>query len=414
MKVLHANKFYYLQGGTERYFLETMELLEKSKVECVPFAMKHEKNLPSPFSSFFVSHVDFSKLSFSLNGFKALARMFYSFEAKEKVEKLVIKEKPDIVHLHNIYHQISPSILGVFRRYHLPVVMTVHDHKLYCPNYLLFTHGKYCTACRKRKYYQAVKKKCLKNSYLASSFAAAEMSFHKLFRFYEKGVDQFIAPSVFVKEMMLSFGFKEEKITVLPHYVDFRKYPYSFTYDSQNPYIIFWGRHREEKGLKYLLQAVKNLPRIRLIVCGEGPEDEELKSWVKLNRLKNVIFVGFVTDTELSRLVRDAEFVVVPSVFPENFGLVIIEAFAYGKPVITAKRGAPKEIVDDGLNGYLCEAQNSVDLADKILKLWNQKDLILEMGKNARNKVEKVYAPRLHVEKLMNIYQKNIKLKKHF
>lgn len=407
MKVIHANKFHYLQGGTERYYLDTMELLEKEGVDCIPFAMEHEKNLESKYSNYFVSNVDFSKVRFDKEGLRVLGRMLYSFEAKEKIGKLVEDEKPDLVHVHNIYHQISPSILHELKRRKIPVVMTVHDYKIISPDYLLFTEypkPRYTQDCKKYRYYNAIRTKSIKNSYSASALAAFEMYFHKMLQIYERNVDLFIAPSQFVKDTLIEWGQDGSKIEVLHHYVKYDDYPYSFMYNSQDPYIIYWGRHSSEKGPEYLVAAMEKLPHIKLKMAGTGPQHEYLKQLAQDKGLKNIEFLGFVPDDELSHLARDAQFTVVPSVFPETFGLVITEAFAFGKPVIGPRRGAPIELIEDDKNGYLFDAQNVSDLAKKIDQLWNQKEKIHAMGKYARSQAEKKFAPKKHVEALIDMY----------
>ncbi len=407
MKILHANKFHYLQGGTERYYLDTMELLTKEGAHCIPFAMQHEKNFETPYSKYFISNVDFSKVRFDKEGMRVIGRMLYSFEARKNIGQLIQDEKPDIAHIHNIYHQISPSILHELKKRKIPVVMTVHDYKIISPDYLLFTEypkPRYTQDCKKYRYYNAIKTKSIKNSYSASALAAFEMYFHKAMQIYERNVDVFIAPSQFVKDTLIEWGQDGSKIEVLHHYVKHDEYPYSFMYDSQDPYIIFWGRHSAEKGPEYLVEAMERIPHVKLKMAGKGPQHEYLKRLAKDKGLKNIEFLGFVPDDELSHLARDAQFVVVPSVFPETFGLVITEAFAFGKPVIGPKRGAPTELIEEGKNGYLFEAQNVSDLAMKIDSLWNKKEEIHRMGKYARSCAEKKFDPKVHATKLKKIY----------
>lgn len=385
-----------------------MELLERDGVHCIPFAMQHEKNLETPYSKHFVSNVDFSKVRFDKEGLRVIGRMLYSFEAKKKIGQLVEEVEPDLVHIHNIYHQISPSILHELKRRKIPVIATVHDYKIISPDYLLFTEWpkpRYTQDCKKYKYYNAIKTKSIKNSYSASALAAFEMYFHKAMQIYERNVDLFIAPSQFVKDTLIEWGQDGSKIEVLHHYVKHDEYPYSYTYDSQDPYIIYWGRHSSEKGPEYLVSAMEKLPHVKLKMAGIGPQHEELKQLTQDKGLKNIEFLGFVPDDELSHLAREAQFVVVPSVFPETFGLVITEAFAYGKPVIGPKRGAPMELIQDGKNGYMFEAQNVSDLAQKIDMLWNKKDQVEAMAKTARSHAEKRFDPKLHIQKLKDMYE---------
>jgi len=409
MKVLHANKYFFVKGGADRYFLETMDNLTEAGIECVPFSMKHERNQESKFESYFVSNADFSKLKFSVEGFQIASRMFYSSEAKKNVEKLIADEKPDLAHVHNIYHQLSPSILVAFKKAKLPVVMTVEDYKLVCPNYLLYTQDRFCEACKKRKYYQAIHYKCLKDSYMASTLAAFEMWFHKMMGYYERLIDVYITPSKFVKDTLVAWGYPESKITVLPHFGNYDSFPYSFTYNSQDPYIVFSGRLAPEKGVKYLVEALKSMPEVKLKICGEGPEEKALRKTVKDYRMRNVEFMGYLGQQDLSRVIRDGQFVVVPSTFAEPFGLVTTEAFAYGKPVIGARRGGIPEIIEEGKTGFIFETQNVKDLTEKIKKLWNKPELIMDMGKAARRTVEEEYEPGKHIAALKEIYERAMK-----
>jgi len=179
MKILLINKFFYKKGGADVYFLNLGRLLEQAGHEVAYFSMRHPNNLKTEWSKYFVSRVDFTERQGWTRELGKAGRFFYSFEAKRNLKKLLQDFEPDVVHLHNIYHQLSSSVLDVLKNHSARKVMTLHDYKLICPNYKLFTQGALCERCYRKKYYKAVLHKCLQNSALASLLAAVEMYWTK-------------------------------------------------------------------------------------------------------------------------------------------------------------------------------------------------------------------------------------------
>lgn len=198
MKILNCNKFYHVRGGADTYFLELNRLLTENGHKVIPFTMKDEKNLYSEFEDFFVKHIQFpsdgkislkSLIHLLKNGFKGI----YSLEAQDKVKTLVKKFKPDLAHIHNIRYQITPSILPALKKFNLPIVMTVNDYKLVCPNHALFDGKRTCQDCENSKYHKVIFKKCFKGSYLYSFLVYLEMYLNKLLKIYEnKGIKEYV------------------------------------------------------------------------------------------------------------------------------------------------------------------------------------------------------------------------------
>lgn len=400
MKVLQINKFFYRKGGAEVYFFDLSNLLEEHGHEIIPFSMDSKSTFETGYSDFFVSEIDISRPSLSWKGIKSIGRIMYSFEAKKSLEELIKKTKPDICHIHNIYHHISPSIFAVLKKYNIPVVMTIHDYKLICPNYSLFNKDHVCEKCFVHKYYQPVFQRCIKNSSLAGFINFLEMSFHKAMKFYEKGVDVFISPSEFVKNKMVEWKQDENKFKVIPHFINTTDVDADFTNDG---YIAYVGRISPEKGIQILVDAMKQvIPEIKLKVLGNGPIRESLQ--VQSKDL-NVEFLGFKNKDDLKKIISKAKFVVVPSVLYEVFGLSIIEAFAMGKPVIGANIGAIPELVKDNQTGLLFEPGNAKELALKIDSLYNNDSWVVEMGENARGLVEDKLNADLHYQKMVEVYE---------
>lgn len=405
MKVLQVNKFFWLKGGSERYFFDLTKLLENRGHEVIPFSMKDEPNVKSKYNEYFINHIDFSRRENFFRELQKASHTIYSFEAKNKLEKLIQKTKPDIAHLHNIAHQISPSILSVLKKYKIPVVQTLHDYKLICPNYKLFTQGAICERCKRHRYYQAVLHKCMKNSFWASKIACGEMYIHKLFKLYEKNIDLFIAPSNFLKDKLIEWGQDPKKLVHLPHFMNYTGHEPSF---ESSDYIIYFGRLSKEKGVDVLIKAMQAVnPKVKLKIVGTGPEEKGYKLLITNYKLQNRIeFVGYKSGKDLQDIIRSSMFVILPSVWYENLPMSILESFALGKAVVGSNRGGIPELVKDKKTGLLFELGNEKDLTEKINWLVSQPDKIVDLGKNARKLIEEKFSPEEHYKRILEIYNR--------
>jgi glycosyltransferase involved in cell wall biosynthesis len=400
MKILQINKFFFLKGGAERYFFELSGLLSSRGHKIIPFSMRDPANVSSPYENYFVSNVVLDGSGSILQRIRAVARVIYSFEARRKLEMLIRDEKPDIAHLHNIAHQISPSIIGLLKKHGIPVVQTLHDYKLVCPAYLMIARGRLCDACVAGKYYNVLLRRCAHNSLLASSVACAEMYVHRLAGTFSK-VDAFLCPSEFIMEVMRRSGIETQKLFHLPHFIDLSLYEPSY---KGTEYFIYAGRLSEEKGLNILLEAKRRVKGSKLLVAGEGELREKLE--VGISKESDVSFMGFLPRGRLAEVWRDAAFTVVPSVCYENFPYAILESFAFGKPVVATRIGGMPELVRDGENGFLVEPGNIEQLAEKIAYLTSRPEEVVRMGRLARRIAEEKYSSDRHYESIMNLYER--------
>ncbi len=405
MKILMIDKFYFVKGGAERYFFELSDILRANGHEVIPFSMKHEENFDTEYEKYFVNNIEYNLdgvFRKAASSFKIFGRMVYSTEAKRKIEKLINATKPDIAHLHMIDHQISPSILDVFDKYGIPVLQTVHQYKLVCPNYRLYNMYKkeICEKCLNGHYFHPVLEKCHKDSRLAGLMIGLEMTIHKRLKIYDK-IDLFHVPSFFMGEKLKQAGVDGGKIKHLFYTINLDNYPANF---SSEDYIIYYGRLAKEKGILTLLQAMTEVKSIDLLVVGDGPQREELESFVREHHLENVKFLGVKGGKELNSLVANSKFVVIPSEWYDNSPLVIYESCSMGKPVIGAKMGGIPELIDDNKTGLLFEAGDSKELAEKMNYLLASPKLIVEFGKQARKKAEREFSPQVHYQKMLEIY----------
>jgi glycosyltransferase involved in cell wall biosynthesis len=402
MKIILANKYYFLNRGAERYLLDLEHQLRCHQHEVIPFAMKHPSNLPTPYAKYFVSQVETARTRFDWPGLKTLGRMFFSFEAQKKISALARRVQPDMVHLQNIYYQLSPSILLTLRELGMPTVMTVHDFHFLSPQYNRWSRHR-VEDLSALGILPAALTRFHKNSFFASLAAAAVYHLHERMGLYHL-VDRFAVSTNFMKGEMVKKGFAAERIQVLPFGLAAKKITPAVGWD--HGFVLFVGQLAEEKGVWPLLKAAKELPKIKFKFVGRGGEEEKLKRAAAA--LSNVEFIGFVQNEQLWNLYRGARCLVVPSLWPEVFGLVALEAMAAGKPVIASNIGGLPEVVLDRVSGLLTRPGSVFDLVEAIDRLFTDDRLTREMGLAGRERVIKEFSEEKHYEGLMKIYQSAI------
>lgn len=410
LNILQVNKFFYIKDGTSRYFINLSDLLNEKGHHVIPFSMKDYKNKRSIFSKYFVNNISFVDNNIS-NPFKIILRMFYSFESRSKIRLLVKSHRVDIAHIHTIYHHISPSILPELKKNNIPIIVNVGDYHLVSPCYNLFHNGKICEVTKPNKYYQSLFHKCVKNSYLASFAEVTEKYINSIFKWDRKFVNLFIVPTEFVKNKLIEYKIEENKIKVLPYYIDYIKYKPNY---HPGKYILFFGGLYEYKGLFFLLKLMKLLPNIPCLIAGEGSLKNKLRDILLKEDIRNVKILGYQDERKLIDLISNSKFTIMPSLWYEGFGLVILEANACGKPVIASNIGGISEVVKNNINGLLFNPNSIPDCINKIQTLWNDSKLTEKLGRSARIFVKTEFGPDKHYKKLMDIYKQVIDQNKFY
>jgi glycosyltransferase involved in cell wall biosynthesis len=405
MKILLVNNFFYNRGGDCTYMFSLKKLLEEKGHKVMVFSMDHPRNFHSEYSDYFVSYINYDEEVKNVNlssGINVLKRTVYSREAKKKIEGLLKHDKPDIVHLQNIHHHITPSVFYPIKKYKIPLVWTLHDYTVICPNTSFLSHGRVCEKCKKRKYYWSPIVKCKKNSLVASTMAAIETTLHRIMG-VNKLVDAFITPSEFLRNKLIEYGFNKERIVCVNNFsnVDLMN-------KRNNPgdYYLYVGRITEEKGIKTLIDAAIAASIGRLKIVGEGPLKESMISYVDVNNGRNIEFLGQKSHDEVMELIRGSTFVVVPSEWYENYPFAVLEAFSCGKPVIGSRIGGIPELIKDTERGLIFETGDSTDLIATIKYLLNNPDIIAEMGRNAEEYLRQELNGERHYKEIIRIYKK--------
>ena len=402
MKILLVNKFFFRKGGADVYNLDLGKLLESKGHEVAYFSMQHLENKKSKWDKYFVSAVDLRKRQGIVVDAKTAGRFIYNLEAKKKLTQLLKDFNPDVIHFNNIYHQLSTSVLDAAAKHPAAKVMTLHDYKLICPNYKLFTEGRVCERCYRHKYYQAIVHRCLQDSCPASALAAMEMYFAKARQIYENVVDCFVSPSQFLAQKTRDWNVKFKRMETLANFVDLAEFKPNY---EPGEYYLYFGRLSEEKGLSDLLRVFGEQGGRRLKIAGTGPLEQSLKETIGAQGLANIQLLGYQEPNELRSIIAKSRAVIVPTLMHDNYPYSVIEAQAMGKAVIASRMGGIPEMVKPGMNGYLYEPRNPNDLAARVEDAEKNINELSELGKAGRARGEKENIASGHYEKLMNIYQ---------
>jgi glycosyltransferase involved in cell wall biosynthesis len=395
MKVLVLHNRYQLAGGEDGVVQAEKQLLE---------ANNHQVCL---------LEVNNQGITTAWDKVTAAVSAIYSHSAKQQVSEQISNFRPDIVHVHNFFPLLSPSIYDACREHQLPVVQTLHNYRLACPKAMPFRDGKVCEDCIGELIpWQGVIHSCYRNSRLESSVVAAMLTWHRLRCTWLERVDAYIVFTQFQKEKMLQAGLPEEKIYIKPNFV----FPSSSSNENQqrSNYLLFIGRLSQEKGASVLIDAyIENNLSIPLKIVGDGPLRESLQQKVLNTKAEKFIeFLGFQDKQIVFSLMQKAQFLIFPSIWYEGFPLTLAEAFACGLPVVVSKLGGMAEIVEDGVTGLHFEAENTVDLATKIEWAMTHPEVINAMGRNARSTYENKYSPKTNYQQLIEIYQQVRRQKK--
>ena len=308
--------------------------------------------------------------------------------------ELICRFQPDVIHAHNTFPLISPSLYWAAERAGVPVVQTLHNFRLMCLNGLFLREGKVCEDCMGQVPWRGVARACYRGSRTASAALAGMLTLHRGLGTYQNKVARYIALNEFCRDKFIEGGLAAECVVVKPNFSDFAASPQAALRSG----LLFVGRLSAEKGVATLAEAMALSPEAQLRVAGDGPEAALLDGMVGVARLGSLS--GEAVRNEMSHAMT----LVVPSICYENFPRTIVEAFACGLPVIASRIGALAGLVRDGETGLLFEPGNARDLADKMAWALTHPEQMAAMGRAARAQYEAEFSAEVNYRRLIEIY----------
>ena len=327
----------------------------------------------------------------------------YSLSSRKKIRALLEKQIPDVVHIHNLFPLISPSILSVCYRMRIPVVMTVHNYRLICPSGLFLRDNEICEKCSGGREYWCLIHNC-ENDILKSLGYCLRNAVARILKFYKKNVSIYAALTEFQRRKLIAEGFPSERIAVAPNMAEPEGIEPSF---SSGKYVGYIGRISPEKGINLLLSAARSCLEIPFKAAGNYDLMPDLPSQAP----SNFEFIGYLTGKGSSDFYERSRIIVLCSTWYEGFPMVLVEAMLHGKPIICPRIGCMPEIVEEGISGLLFESGDYKDLASKIRYLWERSDLCQKMGIYGREKAIKEYSAEKYYERLISLYHKSLEFR---
>ncbi|HEY1660168.1 MAG TPA: glycosyltransferase family 4 protein [Candidatus Sulfotelmatobacter sp.] len=400
MRILFCNKYNYPFSGTEAYIFEVMELLRSNGHEVALFSMADPRGKPSPYDQYLPEPVDFKQPARWWHRATLAAHAIYSPEARRKIRAMIADFRPDIAHVRNVYHHLSPSILWELKAQNVPIIYHLNDFKALCPSYNLVSRGEACEACKGGAFWHALKEQCYPGR-AAQLMLVLEAYVHSLLGSYRKCVDCFLAPSRFVRDKFIEHGWDGTKFEILPHFQPIKDV---IQRDPNHATILYFGRLSPEKGLHDLLHAMRRLPHLDLAIAGDGPQRIEIEQLSVSLGLQNVFFLGQLRGPELDHAIAQSRFTVLPSHAYETLGKTILESYAWGRAVVASDLGSRRELVHPGVTGLLYKPGDITALTAALELLGRHSDLADRMGNSGRELVRHHHTPQAHYEILLALY----------
>lgn len=389
MKIVLVHNFYRQAGGEDVVFQSEKRLLERAGHTVIPYVR---------------SNMELSDATL-VDRIGIASQMVWSHKTRRDFAAILDAECPDLVHVHNTFMVISPSIYGACSERHIPVVKTLHNFRLLCPASSFFRNGVVCEECVNHSLIRSVLHGCYRNSRKASAAIALTLATHRALRTWESSVTRYIALTHFAKEKFVNAGFPAERFVIKPNFAD----PDPGEKPGAGEYALFIGRLDQTKGTRILLDAWKRLPVMYpLHVVGDGPDRLLMEARARELQLSAVTFRGRLSHAAAVETVKGARFTIAPSTWYEGFPMCIVESFACGTPILCSRLGGMSEIVEDQVTGLHFNPSDSQDLAKKVEWAWNHPLELGWMGRMGRREYETKYSAEQNYSLLMEIYEEAI------
>jgi glycosyltransferase involved in cell wall biosynthesis len=378
MRILVVHNYYQQSGGEDAVVAEEIALLERNDIAVELYA-KHNDSIET-----------MSRAQIALD-------TLWSTKSADEVSAVIKRFKPDVIHTHNTFPLISPSLYYAAARMNVPVVQTLHNFRLFCAQAMFMRDGKVCEDCLGKLAWRGVLHGCYRGSKIQSAAVVSMQGLHRMLGTYQNKVTRYIALNQFCSDKFIEAGLPKARMTIKPNFIDLPQLENSDTQLRQGG--LFVGRLSKEKGLAALAEAATIYSEAHIDVVGVGPEEH------MLTNNPNINLNGWQVPAEIYAHMRSASYLIMPSIWYENFPRTLVEAFACGLPVIASRLGAMAELINDGVTGLLFEPGNAKDLADKLQWADQHPAEMLNMGRQARHEYDAKYTSAINFKQLMEIYQ---------
>lgn len=383
MKILLCHNFYQQPGGEDQSFAAEARLLEQHGHDVVRFT-RHNDSIDG------MSRWDVAR------------QTLWSRQTYDELRRLIRRQRPAILHCTNTFPLISPAAYAAARAEGVPVVQSLRNYRLLCPNALFLRGGKVCEDCLgKAVPWPAVVHGCYRDSRAASAVVALMLAGHRALRTWTRDVDLYFTLTEFARRKLIEGGLPADRLAVKPNFIDPDPGPGS----GRGGSVVFVGRLAPEKGIDTLLaawQGAGDLPPLKMI--GDGPLAAAVRTAAERDR--RIEWLGRRSAEEVLALVGEAACLVMPSIWYETFGRTIIEAFARGTPVVASRIGALAELVDEGRTGLLFEPGNAGDLAVQVRRLLADPASLARMRREGRRVFQQKYTADRNYRLLMDLYER--------
>ncbi|MDB5805465.1 MAG: transferase [Betaproteobacteria bacterium] len=376
LRVLLVHNRYQQAGGEDAVVADEMRMLQKNGVH-VELYERHNGQVAT------------------ISPARLAAGTVWSTRTTADLEGIIGRFRPDLIHAHNTFPLISPSLYYGAASHHIPVVQTLHNFRLFCAQAMFMRDGAVCEDCLGKLPWRGVLRRCYRGSTAQSAVLVAMLGAHRSLGTYRRRVTRYIALNRFCRDKFIEAGLPAERVVVKPNFVDLP------APDAAGPRggALFVGRLSPEKGIGVLADAARLLPDADVEVIGDGPEES------RLHGLPGVRLAGRQAPAQIYERMRGAACLVLPSIWYENFPRVLVEAFACGLPVIASRLGAMAELIEDGVSGLLFTPADARDFADKLAWAQAHPEQMRRMGEAAREVYLRNYTSRANFAQLSAIYR---------
>ena len=388
---------------------DVMRLADAHGHTTAVLAMHYAKNNPSPWEHFFVSNLETAHVGKGIAALRQLARTYWSYEAYKKTRAIICAFKPNVIHAHNLYTHLSPSVLSAAKDMGIPVVLTAHDYGYISANYGLFDGV--TSISPRASWREIIKTKCIKNSALATGAVDAIVRIQKKLGMWTNGVTHILTASETVRRALVEGGYAKSRIQVLPlpseAFDAFVETPFMA---SRMQRMIFASRFETYKGIDIVMELARRMPDVEFVCIGQGKEEKWLHMFSQ--KVKNFRVISFLPHRELWEMMRTSAGVLFPSRWCEPFGLITLEALGLGTPVIASNLGGSSEIVEHGISGFV-EHPDNIDAWERDVRFLvsstqSDRKEQQKMYQRARERGAYIGDPECHWERLSSIYSEAI------